>query len=190
MEIRRAIPDDAAALARVHIESWRSAYRGLVPDSHLANLDYERRALRFRDSLARNAEGTYLVEEDRAVAGFLTLGACRDSDLSHETTGEIWGIYLAPAHWRKGIGTSLCRFGEQLLKTRGYRSAMLWVFSKNDRARRFYEAMGYEPDGATKLLSLGLPLEAVRYWRRLTDVEPRHRHNETPCNADKDSSFV
>ena len=172
MEIRRATSDDAVALARVQIDSWRVAYRGLVPDSHLDSLDYELRAQRFREPPAQFAEERYLAEQNGEVLGFLTLGECRDGDVDPKTCGEIWAIYLEPGHWRKGIGTSLCRYGERILKARGYRSAMLWVFAGNDQARRFYEAMGFRPDGASKTLNPGAPLEAVRYRKELEDAEP------------------
>lgn len=174
MEIRRATPDDAVALARVHIDSWRSAYRGLVPDSHLDSLDYERHAQRFRESLGRNAEESYLAEQDGEVLGFLTLGGCRGTDVDQKATGEIWGIYLAPGHWRKGIGSMLCRYGERILTLRGYLAATLWVFAGNDQARRFYEAMGFTADGASRTFNPGAPLEAVRYRKELRDAEPAH----------------
>jgi ribosomal protein S18 acetylase RimI-like enzyme len=172
MDIRRATPDDAAALARLHVDSWRTAYRGLVPQSHLDSLNYDRRARRFRESLARHAEETYLAEQDGDILGFLTLGGCRDEDVGQEAAGEIWGIYLAPKHWRKGIGRLLCRYGERILRSRGCRLATLWVLAGNEEARRFYEAMGYEADGATRTLTPGAPLEAVRYRRGLGDAEP------------------
>jgi ribosomal protein S18 acetylase RimI-like enzyme len=175
MDIRRATPDDAVALATVHIDSWRIAYRGLVPDSYLDGLSYERRAQRFRDSLAQDAvspEETYLAEQNGELLGFLTLGGSRDEDVDRKTTGEIWGIYLGPGHWRKGIGTLFCRYGESILEGRGYQSVVLWVFAGNDQARRFYEAMGYGPDGGTRTLNLGTPLEAVRYRKGLKEAEP------------------
>jgi hypothetical protein len=65
----------------------------------------------------------------------------------------------------------LCRYGEHILRARGYRSATLWVFAGNEQGRRFYEAMGYRADGATKILTPGAPLEAVRYRRELGDAE-------------------
>jgi len=172
MKIRCATPHDADALARLHIDSWRSAYRGLVPDSHLDNLNYDRRAQRFHESLAGHSEETYIAEQDSEVFGFLTLGRCRDEDLDREVTGEIWGIYLAPEHWGKGIGGLLCRYGERILRSRGYRIATLWIFAGNDQGRRFYEAMGYKADGARRTLNPGAPLEAVRYRRELKDAEP------------------
>jgi ribosomal protein S18 acetylase RimI-like enzyme len=171
IEIRPATPDDALPLAILHVDSWRSAYHGFVPTSFLDGLDYDRRAVRFRESLAAHTEETYVAEAGGEILGFLTVGPCRDEDVNGEVTGEIWGIYLAPQHWRKGIGTALCRYGEQLLRSWGYRQAVLWVFADNDQARRFYEAMGFTADGASKVLNPGAPLEAVRYRTGLDDVE-------------------
>jgi len=174
MEIRRAVPEDASDLARIVIDAWRAAYRGLVPDAHLDGLEYEARAQRFRDVLSRNAQETYLAEEHGQAIGLLTLGTCRDEDVDRDSTGEIWGIYLAPGHWRKGHGTALCRFGEQLLKARGFRVSTIWVFAGNDSARGFYEAMGYAPDGTARTITRGIPLQLVRYRRTLCNPDCEH----------------
>ena len=171
MKIRRATADDADALARVHIDSWRAAYRGLVPDAHLDKLDYGKGGERFRQALAGQSEETYLAEENGEALGFVTVGGCRDADLDKEEAGEIWGIYLGPTHWRKGVGRSLCEFAERILQSRGYTVATLWVFRDNDQARRFYEAMGFTVDGGSMTLNLGAPLAAVRYRKPLENAE-------------------
>jgi hypothetical protein len=93
MEICPARVSDALALGRVHVDSWRAPYRGLVPDSSLQAFTYEWREQSFRQSLAAGAEETYLVQVEEQVVGFLTLGAARDPDLDVSRTGEIWGIY-------------------------------------------------------------------------------------------------
>jgi ribosomal protein S18 acetylase RimI-like enzyme len=167
MKIRNSTPHDAGSLARLLIDAWRTAYRGLVPDGHLARLDHARTTQRFRLGISERPNETYVAEESGEIVGFLTLGACRDDDVDRATTGEIWGIYLAPRHWRKGIGRALCHYGERLLCSRGYLTATLWVFGDNDPARRFYEAMGFAPDGASKTLHVGADLEAVRYRKEL-----------------------
>jgi hypothetical protein len=69
MEIRRATTDDAGSLARVHVDAWRAAYRGLVPDERLANLSYARSEERFRRSLAEGAEETYVAGRGRRSGG-------------------------------------------------------------------------------------------------------------------------
>jgi hypothetical protein len=89
MTIRRALPDDAPALARLHVDSWRAAYRGLVPDSRLDGLDYDRRTVRFREQLEAAPDQTYLIEQAGQLLGFLTLGGCRDPDVDPQITGEI-----------------------------------------------------------------------------------------------------
>ena len=165
MTIRPATADDASTLAAIHIDSWRSAYRGLVPDSRLDALDYGRRAEHFRQWLLDADSQIFVVEAGGTAVGFCTLGASRDPDADQGATGEIWGIYLAPDHWRKGLGTALCQHAEQTLHRQGYTAATLWVFADNPRARRFYEAMGFETDGASKTLQMGVSLGAVRYRR-------------------------
>ena len=166
MIIRRARPSDADTLARLHVASWRAAYRGLLPDSLLDGLDPERRARRFRESLEAGLEETHLAFEGECLLGFVTLGACRDDDVDAAATGEIWGIYLDPARWRRGIGRRLCRFAEQFLRDRGYGLIKLWVLDTNLPARRFYEALGYRADGRTDLKHGVGRLRAVRYESR------------------------
>lgn len=185
VRIRRATVEDAEALARLHVDAWRATYRGLVPDSRLDSLDYERRSARFREQLEGHGpetgssryEGearptkeagseTYVAEREGEVLGFVTLGACRDADVDSQRVGEIWGIYLAPQHWRQGAGTRLFRFAEELLASWGCIEAKVWVLAGNSRARRFYEAMGFAADGASHVLDLDAPLEAVRYGKR------------------------
>jgi len=95
--------DDDPALAKAHVASWQWAYAGIVPESHLQGFTVERAIERFRQSLASDAEETYVAERDGQVIGFLTLGDCRDPDADKEITGEIWGISLSPEYWRKGI---------------------------------------------------------------------------------------
>ena len=111
--------------------------------------------------------------------GFVGLGACRDEDVVKMITGEIWGIYLRPSAWRRGVGTRLCRFAEEALHRRGFRTLVIWVFAGNANARRFYEAMGYRADGSSRILERGEPLEVIRYRRELgapqrSSRSPRH----------------
>jgi hypothetical protein len=41
--IREAAPADAPGIARVHVDTWRTTYQGIVPDQFLARLSYEAR---------------------------------------------------------------------------------------------------------------------------------------------------
>lgn len=165
--IRLALPSDAARLARAHVDSWNAAYQGLIPDSFLQARTYQKREEAWAGMLAGGVGETHLAEDGDCAAAILTIGVCRDADVDAGRTGEIWGIYVAPDYWRQGIGTMLVREAERLLQSRGSDEVVLWVLEGNLAAREFYQAMGYRPDGATKTLTLGKPLQAVRYRRAL-----------------------
>jgi ribosomal protein S18 acetylase RimI-like enzyme len=167
MVLRPATAEDALPLAWAHVDSWRAAYRGLVPDSRLDAMNYDSRAAFFRERLAARAAEWDVVEQDGQVLGFVIFDGCRDADVDALGTGEIWGIYLEPQVWRQGAGTLLIRHAERVLASRGCREVKIWVLKGNNRARCFYEALGFRPDGASKTIDLGAPLEEVRYAKRL-----------------------
>lgn len=163
LKIKKATPSDAETLAKIHIDSWKAAYHGLVPEEYLNQLNYKKRAERFKISLQTNADDTYVIEKNDLLLGFIIFGNCRDEDLNQNSIGEIWGIYLAPEYWRQGIGTKLFRFGERILLEQGYKTIVLWVFAENTESRKFYEVMGFKADGTSKIINCGKPLTAVRY---------------------------
>ena len=172
MNIRLATVEDASALAKVHVDAWHAAYRDVVPDSFLEQVTVSKRDASWREFLSKDSpEATYVAEESKEVVGFLTVGPCRDADADENNTGEIWGIYIAPTHWRKGIGRHLAAKAKEIFECRGYTETTLWVLEQNKQARRFYEALGFRPDGAAKELNYGRPVKAVRYTKSLTGVE-------------------
>lgn len=142
MRIRPARPDDAAAIARVHVDSWRTTYAGLVPADHLAGLSYER----FEDNWRRwlttlNSPGFYLVAQDSAgeVVGFAAGGPERDGRDAYR--GELYALYLLMGHQRQGLGRALTAETARRLVTKDITSLLVWVLAANP-SRGFYEALG------------------------------------------------
>ncbi|MER3443492.1 MAG: GNAT family N-acetyltransferase, partial [Meiothermus sp.] len=77
MTVRPARPDDAPAIARVHVDSWRETYAGIVPNEFLAGLSYERREQMWRSGLEHPGwKGGLFVAEDpeHRVVGFVAGG--------------------------------------------------------------------------------------------------------------------
>jgi GNAT superfamily N-acetyltransferase len=167
MKLRRAGPDDVPLIARVHFESWRAAYRGVVPDSYLDSFTVEKREAAFKRHLAEREGEYYLVEDQGHAIGLLSMGVCSDPDLKGKNTGELRALYLMPDRWRQGVGTLAIREAERMLLARGHQQVVLWVLKVNAAARRFYEAVGYWKDGATKTVEWGQPLESLRYVKTL-----------------------
>ncbi|MBN2678534.1 MAG: GNAT family N-acetyltransferase [Anaerolineaceae bacterium] len=170
MKLRIATLYDVEALARVHVAAWQAAYRGLVPDLYLEDFTIEKRSAAFQKELESHAAKTYLLEEGSLTVAILTIGPNRDADLDPCRDGEIWGIYISPPWWRRGIGRQLVLDAEQMLAINGYERVVLWVLEGNVAARCFYKAVGYRADGAEKFINLGIPLLALRYARQLCQV--------------------
>lgn len=171
MQIQRAEPSDAAAVALVHVRSWQTAYRGLMPQDYLDGLDVDRRRRGWNRILTGDEwprSGTLMAVGDEGVMGFANWCPTRDDDGDPATVGELAAIYLLPDAWGAGIGRRLLATSLDALVEAGYRQATLWVLATNDRARRFYEAGGWLPDGKVKEEALhGVWVTEVRYQRAL-----------------------
>lgn len=142
--IRPARLRDVDAIARVHVESWRSTYRGLVPESYLASLRAEDRARMWADVLARRESIVLVAEdEDGALLGFASGGASRWAGMPYDA--EVYSIYLLQSAQRAGVGERLFRTLVEKLLGAGFTSLMLWVLARNEPARRFYERLGGSP---------------------------------------------
>lgn len=173
--VRRAQPDDAARISEIHVRSWQSSYRGLMPQDHLNGLDPARGIGRWADSLQQTdwARGGILVVADEVgrLAGFASAHQSRDRD-ADGSVGEVWAIYLAPESWGRGLGRELMTATFAYLTAAGYAHVTLWVLDSNAQARRFYEAAGFCTDGAVKVDdSRGFPLREVRFRRPLPSSE-------------------
>ena len=105
MQIRPAVPGDAAAIARAHVASWQAAYRELLPQAFLDALSVAERTELWRNSLAKKVP-VLIAEQGGEVAGFIALGPCRDQD-AQPGIWEIWAMYLVPDCWSQGVGRAL-----------------------------------------------------------------------------------
>ncbi len=149
--IRFATPADGPGIARVHIAAWRMAYRGIMADQVLADLDPERVARRWTHDLeAGFADAVVLVAAlpDGRIQG---IGSCGDArDEAPLNTQELWMLNCHPEVWGLGVGRQLLLELERQLVDRGARRAYLWVAEKNPRARHFYAREGWWDTGITR----------------------------------------
>lgn len=143
--VREAAVSDADALGRVHVEAWRAAYAGMMPDDFLASLDPAKRAARWRERLGASTKdrATFVaLDETNALVGFVSVGPARDGG-----DGELYAINVAPRAWGTGAATALLARAVEALRVLGHREAILWVLRQNARARRFYEREGWRQTG-------------------------------------------
>jgi GNAT superfamily N-acetyltransferase len=164
MEIRAATGSDATGIARAQERAWQSAYRHVFPVDELDRGGFIRSEL-WRERLEHPPPGwtTLVADEDGEVVGFVSVGPSRDE----RGLGELYAIYVHPDWWGTGAGRALIERGDLELRSR-YREATLWVLEDNPRARSFYEAAGWAPDGATKSVARwGVRAPEVRYRKSL-----------------------
>jgi RimJ/RimL family protein N-acetyltransferase len=170
MTIRLAIPDGASGIAEVYVAAWRAAYKGHMPDEFLSRLTVEQKATAWRRALQEPSPGTTVVwEQQQQIVGFCVYGPSRDTDAPVNTTGELVAINFHPDYWRRGLGTVMCRRVLDEGEKRSWKSLTLWVLKENLPARRFYERLGFVPDGMEKCDTklIGAPLHEVRYRKWL-----------------------
>lgn len=166
-KIRYAEVNDAKVLGKIHSESWKVAYKGIVPDLVLDNITPDKRERYFENALSENLEEDTLIFADDKAVGFMTIGECRDNDRDN-TYGEIWGIYLLPEYWNRGIGSYYIKWGINELKNRNYKKVTLWVLEDNLNSRKFYERMGFRHDGKVRDIDFGKKLNELRYEKVIT----------------------
>jgi GNAT superfamily N-acetyltransferase len=127
--VRPAIVHDARAIAEVHVESWKSTYRGIFPDALLDGLDVEKRESFWRGALAAHEPPSAITivgcNAGGNVVAFVSGGQERTGQLGCD--GELYAIYLRQEAQRKGLGTLLVRQFVDELATRGFSSMVVWV---------------------------------------------------------------
>ena len=152
--------DDRLAVSRIYEESWKSAYRGVIPQAYLDAIPVGRWAAN-RDQAGRRS----LVLEEEMI-GVACVGPSRWPD--YPDYGEIVSLYLLPAYTGRGYGRALLAAAVEALADRGYGDALLWVLEENRRARRFYERAGFRFSGEFMDDEIGgKPLREVLYLRHI-----------------------
>ncbi len=172
--IRDAEPRDAAAIASIHVRCWQHAYAGIVPDDLLASLDIARRRQQWERALDRDGEhaprrGATVVSVDEFddVKGFAQVGASQGEG-ADESLGVLFAIYLEPEAIGTGVGRTLLASATDRLRAEGFTRACLEVLPENERARRVYEAAGWEVRGDPFVVDHGEhQLVHLRYERAL-----------------------
>jgi GNAT superfamily N-acetyltransferase len=164
--LRDATEHDAAAIARLHADSWCSAYRGILSDDYLDHRAHTERAALWKTRFAQRASSPFfaiLAEAGAQLTGF----ACVFPH-DHPPFGSFLdNLHVAPQSTRQGIGRQLLdAVARRLIAERASNGLYLWVIAKNSRARQFYSKAGAaEVERAELPMPDGSRLTEVRcYW--------------------------
>ncbi len=144
--LRPAEPKDAPAAARLHIASWQSAYKGILPDAYLYDeIHRERPAAWHRLLAGEEGEALVILAEDGAEPGrngeLVGLIAIR-LGMNDGFDAYLDNLHVHPDYRGGGLGRRLIAAAVEALIARGQKSIYLWVFDQNPAARRLYERLG------------------------------------------------
>ncbi|WP_270182597.1 GNAT family N-acetyltransferase [Alkalihalobacillus sp. CinArs1] len=139
MRIRKAFVEDSTDIARVHVNSWRTTYQGIVPSLFLDSLDMKVREARWKKGLEDGKSIFVAVNDKDEIVGFANGGKNRSEDLPYD--GELYAIYLLESAHRKGAGKKLLCHVAKELKDEGHQSMLVWVLNGNP-ADQFYLHFG------------------------------------------------
>jgi GNAT superfamily N-acetyltransferase len=166
LRIRRATLDDARTIAEITVKGWQAAYRGIMPGDFLDGLSVAAREKAWRSMLQSDRDDmtpAWIAERDGRAVGFVSSGPPRDDDVLLPAA-EVFALYVVPEAWRGGVGRALIAAAVDHWQRRGAATLTLWVLEDNARARAFYEASGWRPDGASQPIEIGgFSVIEVRY---------------------------
>ena len=169
VRIRSATPGDAPAIARVRVDSWRSTYRGMIPDAYLDGMNVEASTALWDRVLtaAPNATCVFVAEHGTDIVGFGAGNRLREP--KHGFDAELAAVYLRREFQRAGLGRRLVGAVAQTQHARSASGLLTWVIAGNKPARAFYEGLGAELIVEQPFQWDGMDLVEAGYgWRDLS----------------------
>ncbi|MCC8248551.1 GNAT family N-acetyltransferase [Saccharothrix luteola] len=173
--VRTAQPDDVAEIARIHRDTWRTAYRDIVPAEVLQAVDVDETAPAWAEAVGHGqvfvaAEGTWTV-------GFCVAGMAPEEEVAHAdgslpedaATTALVSVLVEPRWARRGHGGRLLATAASHLREAGATRGVAWVPEADKASIGFYGKAGWEADGTVRTLDAGgRPLREIRVAGGLT----------------------
>lgn len=165
-QVIKAARKNAKDMGFIHSNSWKQAYRGIIPNEMIEAFTPEKRAAIFSNVIETQPEEYYLFMANNRPAGIASLSKCHEES-APDYIGEIYSFYFHPDFW----GSSATHMGFQFcinrLKALGFTQITIWVLNDNLRAKRFYEKNGFVLDGHSQEIEIGKKLLEVRYSKNI-----------------------
>ena len=179
--IRPATAQDAAGIAKVYVEAWRSTYAAILPHRGLLGMSYEGQARQWSWIVRDTAQSVIVASEgDDGVVGFAGFGPARNRPAvsrfagDDARVGEIYTLYVLPDFQERGIGRQLLAAAFAALVEKRYSCGLLWALRDN-HSRYFYEHVGGKFIAERQERQWGRLMDQVCYgWTDLRQVSATH----------------
>ena len=137
-------------MAHIHVESWKVAYRGIMPDEVIARTDLAYRTHFWTERIVTREWPVFVVEDGDDIVAFCQIVPSPDPGDDAKAVGHITSIHVLPHLRGQGHGRALLDHAFAEFRRRGFAEVTLWVLEENTGARRFYERLGFRDDGGRK----------------------------------------
>ncbi|MQA61405.1 MAG: GNAT family N-acetyltransferase [Actinophytocola sp.] len=164
VDVHLARPTDAGEIARIQRDTWRAAYRDIVGEAALAELDDAATEERWVAAIAHADTDVFVATEAGFTVGFSVSGKAPEGELAGpegelpadaDHTGLIATVLVEPRWGRRGHGGRLLAAAVRALRSRGAKRAVTWVSESDSATLSFYRALGWDPDGTVRTLDTG-----------------------------------
>lgn len=173
MIIREATNQDIPAIAKVHVDTWKSTYKNIFSNDFLANISYQKREQGWHQIFANASDNnsfTYVIESDaNQIVGFANAGTEREGNPIY--SGELYAIYIIENFQQQGIGKKLVKTVVEKLKRMQIDSMLVWVL-KDNTACSFYENLGGRKVAEKEIIREENKLIEIAYgWKNTFDLQ-------------------
>ena len=168
--VRPATPDDVAEIARIHRDTWRTAYAELLPAEVLDGIDVEESRQAWAEAVEH--AHVFVANEGDWTVGFCVAGSAPEQEVVNAdhslpddaaTVGQISTLLVEPRWGRRGHGGRLIATAAHALRDQGATRGIAWVPEADKASVGFYATIGWSADGTVRTLDAGgRPLREIR----------------------------
>lgn len=171
MIIRRPTEDDIKGIAKVNVDSWRTTYKGIVPDDFLTRMRYEDREVSARKTFESIKTLQFIAENaEKEIVGYVHGGKNRFTDEYPDFDAELYAIYILKKYQGQSIGSKLIQELAEELISQGFKGMIVQVLAENS-SKEFYQKAGATYLDTRELEISGKKLEELVYaWEDITKI--------------------
>jgi GNAT superfamily N-acetyltransferase len=170
--VRPAEPRDAAEIARIQLDIWRTAYADLLPAPVLAELDAGEAELTWRQTVEQGPAQVFVAAEGDWLVGFCAAGPAPEDETAgadgapakdSATVALVSTLLVEPRWGRRGHGARLLAEAGRAMRAAGSTRGIAWVPEPDEASLAFYGRAGWVADGTVRTLDAGgRPLREIR----------------------------
>lgn len=135
--VRKSRLSDLEQIALIHVKSWETAFKGLMPERYINNYTLEDRNAEWLSVLGSGSESVIVAEDNNKLGGFLSYS-------ENVNFLNLSKLYLCPSMYGKGVGGLLMKQMENEALTASLDLIRLYVLNNNKSAINFYSKQGFE----------------------------------------------